>query len=179
MSKELIVWLDLETTGLRPDKDSVVEVGWILTDTDLEEKAEGQGVVRYSEEELPGVIAQMDAYVTKMHTSSGLIEEMATATKNLLDLEWEILDVLANSQAKTFYLGGHSVHFDRGFVAAHMPRLHAKLSHRHFDVRVFEFAEKFWANDYLTKNGGVSNHRSMADVRYSLSIAQAMKARHY
>ena len=160
MKQELILWIDLETTGLIPREDSVVEVGWILTRKDLSELSEGTAVVKYTEEELPGVIGHMDDYVTRMHTSSGLVEAMSTAEHTLLDIEWSILEQLGEHPDSTFYIGGHSVHFDRGFIEVHMPRVHAALSHRHFDVRVFEFAESFWDDAYL-KPKGVSNHRAM------------------
>jgi len=179
--KELILWIDLETTGLDHEADPILEVGYILTDTDLAKLAEGSHVVRKHASAERRLAA--NDYVRAMHKASGLLEEQENTfdCMHLGTIEEKLIGLLDEhgDEDTVAYLGGNSVHFDRRFIAYDMPELDARLSHRHFDVRVFELAESFWSDDRKLVSSGESKHRALDDINYSLDVAKAARARRF
>ena len=84
-----IVWIDCEMTGLDPQKHVIVEIAALVTDADLNILGEGVDVVVHASET---DLAQMDAYVTEMHGSSGLTEEIRRSTVDVNEAERMVLD---------------------------------------------------------------------------------------
>jgi len=171
MTSELskpLVWVDLEMTGLDPDRHVIVEVAVILTDGTLEREIEGpQLILSASDEEL----AEMDEVVVEMHTTSGLLEAIKKSSLSVAEAEQSVLTFLKEHLEAGVRppLAGNSVHADRHFLLTYMPELAAYLHYRIVDVTsIKEFAAR-WYPDFEgippEKAGG---HGALADIRESI-----------
>jgi oligoribonuclease len=167
LSKPL-VWMDLEMTGLDPDRHVIVEVAVILTDGTLEHEIEGpQLILSASEEEL----AEMDDVVIEMHSTSGLLEAIKESTLPVAEAEQLVLAFLKEhiEEGVRAPLAGNSVHADRHFLLTYMPELAAYLHYRIVDVTSFKEVAARWYPDFEgsppEKAGG---HRALVDIRESI-----------
>lgn len=172
-----LVWLDLETTGLDPCLDQIVELGIVLTDAALNEVARQSWVVYVS----PWTwVHRVDPYVFAMHNFSGLRTESMTDGLWIDQVEQLALGWLARfgvTADKKLPLAGNTIGFDRGFMQADMPDLWATFSHRSLDVSSFTIAAQLWAPGLAESRPGADGHkahRALADI--DNSIAQM---RHY
>ncbi|AZA11977.1 oligoribonuclease [Corynebacterium gerontici] len=159
-----LVWIDLEMTGLDPDRHVIVEVAALVTDAELNILGEGVDlVVHASEEEL----AQMDDFVTNMHTSSGLIDEIRNSPVTLSQAEDAVLELVAQHcpADQPAPLAGNSIATDRSFIREHMPRLDDALHYRMIDVSSIKELAKRWAPRvyYRQPEKGMA-HRALADI---------------
>jgi len=127
-----IFWLDLETTGLDPAKDKILEVAVLEANFDrpFDTKSLGTWVLQTDGSE------QMDTFVLKMHTKSGLLDECKRSSCTAAKAEGALLERVlpAFDRYERPVLAGSSVHFDMGFLRAHMPKLAARFTHQLFDV---------------------------------------------
>lgn len=165
---ERLVWVDCEMTGLSLANDALVEVACIVTDSELVELDSGITVVIKP----PAVaLAQMDPFVTNMHTESGLIDEFDGGT-TLEDAQALVLAYIMSHvpEPRKAPLCGSSVYVDRGFLARDMPALDAHLHYRVLDVSSFKEVIKRWYPAVYhaspDKHGG---HRALADTRESIA----------
>ncbi|WP_425358129.1 oligoribonuclease [Sanguibacter keddieii] len=154
-------------TGLDLGADALVEVAAVVTDSELTVLGEGIDIIVRPPDE---ALEQMNDFVRDMHTSSGLIDELAAGT-TLADAEAQVLDYL-----RTFVpepgkapLGGNSVATDKMFLERDMKDLVAHLHYRIIDVSsIKELARRWYPRVYFaspTKNGG---HRALADILESI-----------
>src|SRR5690242_16387573 len=116
-----LVWMDLEMTGLDPDRDTILELATLITTADLQIVAEGPVcVVHHSQ----AVLDAMDAWNREHHGASGLSTRVLASTTSLADAEAQTLAfVQAHCPARTSPLCGNSICQDRRFLARHMPQL--------------------------------------------------------
>jgi len=129
----MYVWIDLETTGLDPDNDRIIEVGWFLSENTLQITPEQSVLI--TPDKVAWELMQQDLFVQTMHTKNGLLADMETFGSILVeDAEDQILEDLDKHPDDIFILAGASVHFDRAFIRNWMPRLDRKLLHRHMDT---------------------------------------------
>lgn len=129
----MYLWIDLETTGLDPDNDRIIEVGWFLSEHH-EQVTEEQSVL-ITPDKIAWELMQQDLFVQTMHTENDLLKDMETfGTIMVDDAEDQILETLDHYQVGQPILAGSSVHFDRSFIRNWMPRLDRRLSHRHMDA---------------------------------------------
>ena len=158
-----LVWVDLEMTGLDPQRHVIVELACLITDGDLNPLDEGVSfVVAASAEEL----AQMDPFVVNMHTKSGLLPEIAHG------LELAVVEQLALDYVKQHVtdpgkapLAGSSVHVDRTFLAAYMPDFLNFLHYRIVDVSsIKELTRRWYPSHYAGAPAKAGNHRALADI---------------
>src|SRR5450432_46377 len=86
---DLLVWLDLEMTGLDVTRHVIVEIAVLVTDTQLEPLDDGIDIVVHQQ---PPAMAEMDDFVRNMHTKSGLLDEIAASTVTLDEAQARALE---------------------------------------------------------------------------------------
>lgn len=162
-----LVWIDLEMTGLDTTADAIIEIATIVTDTNLNEVAVGPVIAIHQPE---SVLQGMDAWNTRQHRESGLIERVRATEVDVGQAEAETLAFLrrhVNEGASP--MCGNSICQDRRFMARLMPQLEAFFHYRNLDVSTLKFLAQRWAPEVA---GGVvkeSVHRAQADIRDSIA----------
>lgn len=164
---EYMVWIDCEMTGLELDVDELVEVAVVITDSELNPVHEGFDVVINPSQ---AALEHMGEFVTTMHTTSGLLDEIPHGV-SLLSAQQLVLDYInahvpENSKPP---MAGNSIGTDRAFIAKYMPEVDQRLHYRNIDVSSFkELARRWFPRVYFnspTKDGG---HRALADIIESI-----------
>jgi oligoribonuclease len=167
-SPDVLVWLDMEMTGLEPDRERIIEAAMILTDGQLTEIAVGPELVIHQPEE---VLAAMDDWNTSHHGSSGLTARVRESTLNDSDAESQLLAFVDAHVATRDrpVLAGNSIHQDRRFVRRYMPRLDKRLHYRMVDVStVKELARRWYPNLVPKLPPKKETHRALDDIRESI-----------
>ena len=168
-----IVWIDCEMTGLSIESDALVEVAALVTDFELTVLGEGVDVVIRPPD---AALEQMNDFVRDMHTTSGLLEELAAGT-TLEEAQARVLQYVREwvPEPGRAPLGGNTVATDRAFLARDMPALESHLHYRIIDVSsVKELSRRWYPRAYFsapTKSGG---HRALADIRESIAELQVL-----
>jgi oligoribonuclease len=163
-----LIWIDCEMTGLDLEKDVLVEIAVLVTDSDLNVIGEGIDLVIAA---TPEQLAGMNEFVTQMHTNSGLITEIPTgisvsAAEDLIIKYLESASTVAGKSP----LAGNSVSVDRSFIARDMPRLNDYLHYRTIDVSsVKELARRWNAKVYFNSPAKTGNHRALGDIQDSIA----------
>lgn len=164
----MLAWMDLEMTGLDPSRHVIVEIATLITDDDLNLVAEGPDlVVRASDAEL----AEMDDFVTNMHVTSGLLDQIKASTVTLQDAGAQTLAFLQEhiGEARTVPLCGNSIGTDRRFLATQLPDIEEYLHYRSIDVSTIkELARRWYPEDLAAMHRKGSGHRALDDIRESL-----------
>lgn len=167
-SSENLVWIDCEMTGLDVEKDCLVEIAVLVTDSELNILDEGLSVVIKPREDS---LSSMGEYVTNMHKESGLLELLPQGL-NLEEAEAQVIDYVKKfaPEARTAPLAGNSIGTDRMFINRYMPMLDAHLHYRNVDVSsIKELVRRWYPKVYFQlpkKSGG---HRALADIRESIA----------
>ncbi len=166
MSKNHIVWVDLEMSGLNIDKEHILEMACLITDQDLNIVAEGPELIIHQSEE---VLAGMDEWCTKHHGESGLTQAVRESKIDITQAEQLMLDFLkANNIPKgQCPLGGNSIHADRMFLNKYMKNFLGHLHYRVIDVSSFKECIRRWYPDepgFAKKNA----HRALDDIKESI-----------
>jgi oligoribonuclease len=163
-----IVWIDCEMTGLSLEHDALIEVAALVTDFELNQLGDGVDLVIAPPAE---ALEQMDEFVRTMHTTSGLLEELAGGT-TMADAQEQVLSYVREwvPEPRKAPLGGNTVATDRGFLARDMPELEEWLHYRIIDVSsIKELSRRWYPRIYFNapkKHGG---HRALADIRESIA----------
>lgn len=163
-----IIWIDCEMTGLSLQRDALVEVAALVTDFELNQLGDGVDVVIRPPAE---AMAQMDDFVRDMHTTSGLIDELADGV-SLMEAQELVLDyVRAHApEPRKAPLGGNTVATDRGFLARDMPELEAHMHYRIIDVSsIKELSRRWYPRVYFNAPKKSGGHRALADIRESIA----------
>ena len=142
----VLVWMDLEMTGLDHTLDVIVEIATIVTDDDLTIVAEGPDLVIHQPDE---VLAAMDPFVLDMHTRSGLLEAIKASTISLEEAGAATLEFIKQHvpEPMTVPLCGNSIGTDRRFLAAYLPDIENHLHYRSIDVSSVKELVKRWYPD--------------------------------
>lgn len=163
-----LVWIDLEMTGLDPERHVIVEVAAVVTDAELTILDEGLDLVVHATEEQLG---QMDDFVTEMHANSGLDKEIRDSTVTIEEAEEAVLRLVEkhcdpNHPAP---LAGNSIATDRTFIRAYMPRLDKALHYRMIDVSTIkELARRWHPRAYYNQPDKGMAHRALQDIIESI-----------
>ena len=164
----MLVWIDLEMTGLDPARHTIVEIATLVTDDDLTIIEEGPDLVVHAS---PEELAQMDDVVRTMHTSSGLLAAIESSTLTLADAGAQTLVFLQKHirQPRTVPLAGNSIGTDRRFLATLLPDIEDYLHYRSVDVSTIKELCRRWRPEVYkaapAKKGG---HRALQDIRESV-----------
>ena len=165
----MLVWMDLEMTGLDPLRNSIVEIATIVTDDDLELVAEGPDlVIRTSQEQLDS----MEQVVRDMHTRSGLLEAIAASDVSLEDAGAQTLEFIRSHvpDPGTVPLCGSSIGTDRRFLAAQLPSIENWLHYRCIDVSTLkELCRRWYPKLFKGAPPKRTTHRALDDIRESIA----------
>jgi oligoribonuclease len=165
---DLLVWMDLEMTGLDPEKERIIEVAIIVTAGDLTIVAEGPDLVIHQPEE---ILAAMDDWNRTHHGQSGLTDRVRASTVTDATAERDILSFLDAHVPTTSrpVLAGNSIHQDRRFIRRYFPTLDRRLHYRMVDVStVKELARRWYPGIMEARPAKNETHRALDDVRESI-----------
>lgn len=167
-----LIWIDLEMTGLVPERDRIIEIATVVTDSDLAVVAEGPVVaVRQGE----ATLAAMDEWNTRTHSDSGLVARVLASEADEAAAERATLEFLARHvEANRSPMCGNSVCQDRRFLARWMPELERYFHYRNLDVSTIKELARRWAPEVAAGVAKESRHTALADVHESIA-----ELRHY
>lgn len=162
-----LIWIDLEMTGLDPDKDVIIEMATIVTDSDLNVLAEGPVIAVHQSDEM---LAGMDEWNTRTHGQSGLTQRVR---------ESKISPAAAQAQTIAFLnewvpagkspICGNSIGQDRRFLYRYMPALESYFHYRYLDVSTLKILAERWAPQLKEGFQKKGSHLALDDIRESIA----------
>ena len=172
-SKNNLVWIDLEMTGLEPEKDRIIEIATIVTDEKLEEQLEGPVLAIHQSAEC---LTAMDEWNTRQHGESGLVARVTNSTIIEKDAEQQTIEFLSEwLPAGASPMCGNSICQDRRFLANYMPNLESFFHYRNLDVSTLKELARRWAPKLPPfQKGGA--HLALDDIRDSIRELQHYRA---
>lgn len=165
----VLVWIDLEMTGLDPTRHVIVEIATLITDDELNVVAEGPDLVVTAPAE---TLAAIEEPVLSMHTKSGLLAAIAASQTSLQDAGAATLEFVRAHipEASTVPLCGNSIDTDRRFLAAYLPELESYFHYRSVDVSsVKELCRRWYPEEFRLAPHKACGHRALDDIRESLA----------
>lgn len=170
-----LIWLDLEMTGLDPDKNKIIEIATLVTDQFLNVIAEGPVLAINQPDD---ILNSMDEWNTRQHNKSGLVDRVRNSSLNEKEAEAVTLEFIMRfvPQNKS-PMCGNSICQDRRFLARHMPLLEQYFHYRNLDVSTVKELAKHWAPTVAKQFKKKSKHLAMEDIKES--IAELIHYREY
>ncbi|MCC6201814.1 MAG: oligoribonuclease [Gammaproteobacteria bacterium] len=166
-----LIWIDLEMTGLEPERDLIIEIATLVTDAELNLIAEGPVfAIRQSDD----VLAAMDDWNREHHGKSGLLDRVRASSMDCRGAELATLEFLRRHvPAGASPMCGNSICQDRRFLYRYMPELATHFHYRNLDVSTVKELARRWRPDLaaFTKE---SSHLALADIHDSIA-----ELRHY
>lgn len=161
-----LIWIDLEMTGLDPDRHVIVEIASVVTDNQLNVVAEGPYLVIHYPED---ILSNMEPWSLEHHRASGLLDRIRSSSCTCRQAEEETLQFLSRFCEKgESPLCGNSIGQDRRFLFRHMPRLEAFFHYRNIDVSSVKELVKRWYPS-LPPFKKEKSHLAPNDIRESIS----------
>ena len=162
-----LVWMDLEMTGLNPDRHVIVEIATVVTDPELNVLAEGPNLaLGRSEEEM----ASMEAWSARTHGASGLLDRVRESTVDVADAQRQTLDFLSKwIPSGASPLCGNSIHHDRRFLRREMPELENYFHYRIVDVSSVKELVRRWYPGVPGPSSKPEAHLARDDVLESIA----------
>ncbi len=169
-----LVWLDMEMTGLDPEKHVILEIALIITDMQLSVIAQGPQVTINQPESL---LKHMDEWCVDVHTKSGLLAHVKKSDTTVSIAEQQILSFLRDHcEEKKCILAGNSVWMDKMFLLRYMPRLAGFLHYRILDVSSIKLVANAWyPNDTSFMFTKKNTHRALDDILESIEELKKYK----
>lgn len=162
-----LIWIDLEMTGLNPETDKILEIATIVTDKDLNILAEGPVLAVYQDETL---ISGMDAWNTKQHNKSGLVQRVRESKIGEAEAERLTLEFLARWVDKgKSPMCGNSICQDRRFLARYMTNLLDFFHYRNLDVSTLKELVLRWRPQLMSGVNKDSKHLALDDIKDSIN----------
>lgn len=159
-------------SGLFPERDRILEVALVVTDSELNTIAEAPVWVVHQPDE---VLEGMDSWNRATHSKSGLVDKVRASQFNEAEVERQILEFLKPLVAeRTAPLAGNTVHQDRRFMARYMPAFDNYLHYRIVDVSTLKELAKRWNPAVVAGVTKEGKHEALADVQESIE-----ELRHY
>ena len=170
-SENNLIWLDLEMTGLRPERDCIIEIATLITDSELNTLAEGPVLALRQPE---AALAGMDEWNVKQHGSSGLLQRVRDSECGESEAERLTLEFLRKYvPSGVSPMCGNSICLDRRFLYRYMPELEKYFHYRNLDVSTVKELVKRWTNNPEPFDKE-STHLALNDIRDSID-----ELRHY
>ncbi len=171
-SKDHLIWIDLEMTGLSPEHDSIIEIATVVTDRDLNVLADGPELALHQPE---AVLALMDEWNQSHHGASGLLARVRASRVSAAEAERQTLAFLAlHVPAGASPMCGNSICQDRRFLARWMPALEKFFHYRNLDVSTLKELAARWHPQVGASFSKRSAHLARADIYESIA-----ELRHY
>ena len=167
-----LIWLDMEMTGLEPDRDRIIEIAIVLTNEALETIAEAPVITVHQPD---SVLDAMDEWNRNTHGKSGLIERVKVSAVSEAEAEAQALAFLQQwVLARTSPMCGNSVCQDRRFLARWMPALENWFHYRNLDVSTVKELARRWRPEIYEGVKKAGSHTALADIHESIA-----ELRHY
>lgn len=162
-----LIWIDLEMTGLDPQKERIIEIATIVTDKDLNILAEGPVLAIHQPDEL---LNNMSEWCIKTHTENGLVERVKASKLSERAAELQTLDFLKKWVAKgSSPICGNSIAQDKRFLYEYMPDLADYFHYRHLDVSTLKELARRWRPEILNHFNKKNSHLALDDIRESIN----------
>ncbi|MDQ8022568.1 MAG: oligoribonuclease [Moraxellaceae bacterium] len=167
-----LVWVDMEMTGLDPDRDRIIEVAMIVTDANLNVVAQSPEVAVHQPD---SVLDAMDEWNKSTHGKSGLIDRVKASALDEAAAEAQLLGWMQQYvDRRVTPMCGNSVCQDRRFMARGMPRLEDWFHYRNLDVSTVKELARRWNPDVFKGVSKKGAHTALADIQESIE-----ELRHY
>ncbi|MEQ6889841.1 oligoribonuclease [Halomonas sp. CS7] len=165
--RQRLIWIDLEMTGLDPNRERIIEIATLVTDADLNTVAEGPVIAVHQPDAL---LDAMDDWNTRTHGASGLVQRVKESRVDTAEAERRTLEFLAaHVEAGASPMCGNSIHQDRRFLEREMPELLAFFHYRNLDVSTLKEIAKRWNPGALAGFQKRNVHLAMDDIRESIA----------
>ncbi len=165
-----LIWIDLEMTGLDPDKDVIIEIATLITDADLNILAEGP---TYAVHQPDSILDTMDEWNTNQHGKSGLTQRVRDSKISPAQAEADTIAFLEQWVPKgKSPICGNSICQDRRFLVRGMPQLEAYFHYRNLDVSTVKELARRWRPDVLAGVKKSSAHLALDDIKDSIAELQ-------
>lgn len=162
-----LVWLDLEMTGLDPDRCTIVEIATVITDSQLNIQAEGPALAIHHDSKS---LSTMEKWSRDTHKKSGLLRRVEESNITTRQAEEQTLDFIRQyCPEKTSPLCGNSIGHDRRFLERYMPTLFAYFHYRNIDVSTVKELVRRWYPNGLSAPMKKGNHLALDDIRESIN----------
>jgi oligoribonuclease len=161
-----LIWIDLEMTGLNPEREVIIEIATIVTDSQLNIIAEGPSFAIWQSDEF---LNAMDEWCTRQHGMSGLTQRVRASTVSVRQAEVDTLNFLRRHVPQGLSpMCGNTVSQDRRFLNRYMPELEAYFHYRHIDVSTLKELAKRWKPEITRGYNKKSSHLALDDIRDSI-----------
>ena len=161
-----LIWLDLEMTGLEPEKNHIIEIATIITDNHLNILAEGPALAIHRSD---AILNGMNDWCKNQHTKSGLVERIKSSGITEEQAEAETLEFIKQFvPPNKSPLCGNSICLDRRFMYLYMPKLEAYFHYRHLDVSTLKILAQRWKPEILSNKDKESAHLALLDIKDSI-----------
>ncbi len=161
-----LIWIDLEMTGLDPQRDQIIEIATVVTDARLQILAQGPVIAIHQPQ---SVMDAMDEWNTSHHGNSGLTERVGNSSSSTRDAETETLEFLRRyvPPGKS-PMCGNSICQDRRFMARLMPELEVFFHYRNLDVSTLKELARLWKPELLAGFVKKGAHLALDDILESI-----------
>ena len=165
--KTNLIWIDLEMTGLVPEKDIIIEIATVVTDAYLNVLAEGPSLAIHQANKH---LDSMDEWNTRQHTKSGLVQRVKESEISVNAAEKQTLDfVMKYVDPGTSPMCGNSICQDRRFLYNYMPNLEKFFHYRHIDVSTLKELAVRWKPNVVSTSFKQSKHLALSDIYDSIN----------
>ena len=165
--KTNLIWIDLEMTGLVPERDVIIEIATVVSDADLNVLAEGPSIAIHQSDDY---LNNMDEWNTNQHSKSGLVKRVKESKISPKEAEKQTIDFLKEYvNPGVSPMCGNSICQDRRFLYNYMPNLEKFFHYRHIDVSTLKELAIRWKPKLISTSNKQTKHLALSDVYDSIN----------